>query len=92
MVGSPKGNVPHEYKESKQFGDEADALGLTPDIRDDVLKGFLFVIARTPTDFLHINFPNIYRGIHRLKDSRQVRIWFTFENSIITLQSIDLYE
>jgi len=91
MVGLTQ-NVPHEYIEGNHFGVEADAIGLTPEVRDEVLRGFLFVISRTPSDFLHIQFPNIYRGVHRLKDGRQVRIWFTFDDSIITLQGIDLYE
>lgn len=91
MGGSPKRKVPFEYKEGEHFGAQADALGLTPKIRDEELKAALFIIARIPTDFSHIGFPNVYRAVARLRDGRKVRIWYTFDGSIITLQGIDLY-
>lgn len=90
MGGSQR--IPHEYKESESFGSQADAIGLTPKKRDESLKGFLFVVARIPTEFGHIPSTNLYRGIYKLDDGRWVRIWYTFDGSIIVLRGIELYE
>ena len=82
-------NIPHEYKESELFDAQANDLGLTPGVRDDILGDCLFVIARIPTEFHCVKGTNLYRAMFKLPNRDNVRIWYQFDGNLITLRAIE---